>query len=143
MTVLFIFFTRTSAECRPAMTPAMGNVNRVFLRRRELKMFLEVQGKDDLLSHFYEILWELAPEMAKENKFFDLKNDSAAKDQSYTKVSEMALRVILPYFTTYVCKSGSSTLLQIKSKSQNRLDVDTDIGCALSSWSQRQDESFG
>ncbi len=36
-----------------------GNVvNRVFELRGELKLFLEMQGKDDLLSHFNEVLWE-------------------------------------------------------------------------------------
>ncbi len=34
-----------------------GNVvNRVFELRRELKMFLEMQGKDDLLTHFNTVL---------------------------------------------------------------------------------------
>ncbi|XP_042228307.1 zinc finger BED domain-containing protein 5-like [Homarus americanus] len=36
-----------------------GNVvNRVFELRGELKLFLEMKGKDDLLSHFNEVLWE-------------------------------------------------------------------------------------
>ncbi|XP_042204259.1 zinc finger BED domain-containing protein 5-like [Homarus americanus] len=39
-----------------------GNVvNRVFELRGELKLFLEVQGKDDQLSHFNEVLWEPRP----------------------------------------------------------------------------------
>ncbi len=33
-------------------------MNRVFELPRELKLFLEMQGKDDLLSHFSEVLWE-------------------------------------------------------------------------------------
>ncbi len=36
-----------------------GNiVNRVFELRGELKLFLEMQGKADSLSHFKEVLWE-------------------------------------------------------------------------------------
>ena len=36
-----------------------GNVvKRVFELRGELKLFLEMQGKDDLLSHFNKVLWE-------------------------------------------------------------------------------------
>ncbi len=36
-----------------------GNVvNRVFELRGELKLFLEMQGKDNLLSHFNMVLWE-------------------------------------------------------------------------------------
>ncbi len=33
-------------------------MNRVFQLRGELKLFLEMQGKDDLLSHFNMVLWE-------------------------------------------------------------------------------------
>ncbi|XP_042237000.1 zinc finger BED domain-containing protein 5-like [Homarus americanus] len=166
-----------------------GNVvNRVFELRGELKLFLEVQGKDDLLSHFNELqnwqrkvnagnaamfenlstvldknedhlldpslkteitqhlksleseLKKYFPEFEEEDgklvrnpfsgtldiaalpndvqdEFLDLKNDSAAKDlyeersltvfwcsmyQSYPKVSEIALRVLLPFSTTYL-----------------------------------------
>ncbi|XP_042240162.1 SCAN domain-containing protein 3-like [Homarus americanus] len=82
-----------------------------------------------------------------QDKFLDPKNDSAAKDvyeersltvfwcsmyQSYLKVSEIALRVLLSFSTTYLCESGFSTLLHIKSKSRNRLDVDPNMRCALS-----------
>ncbi|XP_042206986.1 zinc finger BED domain-containing protein 5-like [Homarus americanus] len=240
-----------------------GNVvNRVFELQGELKLFLEVQGKDDLLSHFSEVLWEprlaylayifeqlnrlnlklqgkdrnvfhltdclrtflaklqnwqmkvsagnvamfenlstvldeiedhlldpslkteitqhlksLESELKKyfsefeeedgklvrnhfsgtldiatisndvQDEFLDLKNDSAAKDlyeersltvfwcsmyQSYQKVSAIALRVLLPFSTTYLCESGFSTLLHIKNKSRNQLDVDPDMRCVLS-----------
>ncbi|XP_042203807.1 zinc finger BED domain-containing protein 5-like [Homarus americanus] len=82
-----------------------------------------------------------------QDEFLDLKNDSVAKDlyeersltvfwrsmyQSYLKVSEIALRVLLPFSTTYLCECGFSTLLHIKSKSRNRLGVDPDMRCALS-----------
>ncbi|XP_064122417.1 protein FAM200A-like [Macrobrachium nipponense] len=82
-----------------------------------------------------------------QDEFLDLKHDSAAKDlyedkflnvfwcsmhQSYPKVSETALRLLLPFSTTYLYESGLSTLLQIKNQSRNRLDVDPDISCALS-----------
>ena len=79
-----------------------------------------------------------------QDEFLDLKHDSAAKDifeerslhvlwcsmhLSYPKVSEIALR-LLPFSTTYLCESGFSTLLQIKNKTRNRLDVDPDMRCA-------------
>ena len=79
-----------------------------------------------------------------QDKFLDLKHDSAVKDLfeerslhvfwcsmhlSYPKVSEIALR-LLPFSTTYLCESGFSTLLQIKNKTRNRLDVDPDMRCA-------------
>lgn len=52
--------------------------------------------------------------------------------QSHPKVSEAALRLLLPFSTTLWCESSFSTLLQIKNKSRNRLDVDPDMRCALS-----------
>ena len=71
---------------------------------------------------------------AVQDEFIDLKSDSEAKDMyeerslsefwckryhSYPKVSEIALWLLLPFSTTYLCETGFSTLLQIKSKSQN------------------------
>ncbi len=82
-----------------------------------------------------------------QDEFLDLKHDSAAKDlyeekslnvfccsmhQSYPKVSEIPLRLLMPFSATYSCESGFSTLLQIKNKSRNRLDVDPDTRCVLS-----------
>ncbi len=82
-----------------------------------------------------------------QDEFLDLRNDSATKDlyedkslnvfwcsmnQSYQKVSAIALRLLLLFTTTYLCESGFSTLLQIKNKSRSQLDVDPDVRCALS-----------
>ncbi len=82
-----------------------------------------------------------------QDEFLDLKHDSSVKDlyeekslnvfwcsmhQSYPKVSEIALRLLLPFSTTYLCEFGFSTLQQIKNKSRNRLDADPDMRCALS-----------
>ncbi|XP_042220630.1 protein FAM200B-like [Homarus americanus] len=45
--------------CSKARWLSTGNVvNRVFELREELKLFLEMNRKDDLLSHFNEVLWE-------------------------------------------------------------------------------------
>ncbi|XP_042222788.1 protein FAM200A-like [Homarus americanus] len=45
--------------CQRMRWLSRGNaVNRVFELRGELKSFLEVHGKDDLLSHFNKVLWE-------------------------------------------------------------------------------------
>jgi zinc finger BED domain-containing protein 5/7/8/9 len=82
----------------------------------------------------------------------ELKTDSSAKDifdeksltefwplmiNSYPKVTEKALRALIPFVSTYLCESGFSTLLQIKSKQRNRLDVENDMRCALSKISPR------
>ncbi|XP_064080658.1 zinc finger BED domain-containing protein 5-like [Macrobrachium nipponense] len=82
-----------------------------------------------------------------QEEFPDLKHDSAAKDlseekflnvfkcsmhQSYPKVSEIALRLLLSFSTPCLCESGFSAPLQIKNQSRNRLDVDPDMRCVLS-----------
>ena len=50
----------------------------------------------------------------------------------YLKTTEKALCILIPYMSTYLCEEGSSTLLQIKTKQRNRLDVEDDLRCALS-----------
>ncbi len=82
-----------------------------------------------------------------QDEFLDLKHKAAAKylyeekslnvfwcsmHQSYPKVSEIALRLLLPFSTTYLCESGFSTLLQIKNTSRNWLDVGPEMRCTLS-----------
>jgi len=37
-----------------------------------------------------------------------------------------------PFLSTCLCESGFSSLVQIKSKQTNRLDVEDDLHCALS-----------
>ena len=82
-----------------------------------------------------------------QDEFLELKADSCARDLfneksitefwplmcgSYPKVAKKAIQDILPFVSTYLCKSGFSTLLQMKTKQRNRLDVENDMRCALS-----------
>ena len=82
-----------------------------------------------------------------QEQFIELKNDSTAFDiyhekslsqfwydtsESYLQISKLAFRTLLPFPTTYLCKSGFSTLLQIKTKEQNRMKVEHDMRLALS-----------
>ena len=50
---------------------------------------------------------------------------------SYPNVALLLLRVLVPFASTYLCESGFSTLLQIKTKERNRLDVQNDMRLAL------------
>ena len=50
---------------------------------------------------------------------------------SYPNVALLSLRVLVPFASTYLCESGFSTLLQIKTKARNRLDVQDDMRLAL------------
>ncbi|XP_076339961.1 zinc finger BED domain-containing protein 5-like [Tachypleus tridentatus] len=81
-----------------------------------------------------------------QDEFLDIRNDSSARDlfkvksvtqfwcamyQSYSKVSMIALRVLVPFASTYLCEAGFSTLVNIKTKNRNRLGVGDDMRLAL------------
>ncbi|XP_076029345.1 SCAN domain-containing protein 3-like [Oratosquilla oratoria] len=55
----------------------------------------------------------------------------------YPKVGEEALRVILPFSSTYLCEAGFSALVILKTKQRSRLDVGNDLRCALSSFNRK------
>jgi len=57
--------------------------------------------------------------------------------QSYPVLSEIALRLILPFPTTYLCETGFSSLLLIKSKYRSRLVAEDDLRCALAKTAPR------
>ena len=57
--------------------------------------------------------------------------------QSYPVLSEIALRLILPFPTTYLCETGFSSLLVIKSKYRSRLVAENDLCCALAKTAPR------
>ena len=66
-------------------------------------------------------------------------NDSSARDlfkvkcvpQSYTKVSMIVLRVLVPFASPYLCEAGFSTLVNINTKNRNRVNVGDDMRLAL------------
>uniref|UniRef100_A0A8D9EPM7 SCAN domain-containing protein 3 n=1 Tax=Cacopsylla melanoneura TaxID=428564 RepID=A0A8D9EPM7_9HEMI len=49
----------------------------------------------------------------------------------YPLLSEKALRILVPFATTYRCESGFSTMVTLKTKSRNRLMIEHDMRCAL------------
>ena len=51
---------------------------------------------------------------------------------SYSKTTEKALHILIPCMSKYLREAGFSTLLQIKTKQRNRLNVEDDQRCALS-----------
>ena len=73
-----------------------------------------------------------------QDEFTELRNDSTANDllqektlmefwcdmhHSYPNVALLSLWILVPFVSTYLCESGFSTLLQIKTTARNRLDV--------------------
>ncbi|KAG6937314.1 zinc finger BED-type containing 9 [Chelydra serpentina] len=91
------------------------------------------------------------PEVLQEQAL-KMKYDSSAKDifenlslekfwlkyfPIYPKVGEEALSIILLFLSTYLCEKSFSSLVIIKTKQRNRLDVENDVCCALSSFKPR------
>ncbi|XP_049321925.1 protein FAM200B-like [Astyanax mexicanus] len=50
----------------------------------------------------------------------------------YSSLASLAIKTILPFSTTYLCESGFSTLVQLKSKQRNRLNTEHDLRVTLS-----------
>ncbi|CAF87073.1 unnamed protein product, partial [Tetraodon nigroviridis] len=51
---------------------------------------------------------------------------------SFPGLCETALAVLIPFATTWLCESGFSTLLSIKTKSRNCLNAQADVRAAIS-----------
>ena len=58
----------------------------------------------------------------------------------YQQIGKECIKVLLPFSITHLCEAGFSTLVQIKAKARNRLDVEDDMRCALSSTLTKIDE---
>ena len=89
---------------------------------------------------------EDVPEAIQE-EFIELTNDSFAKDEFYSckqeefwvkmqhcypRIAIQVLTILVPFSSSYLRECGFSALLTIKSKARNRLHVQSDIRCALS-----------
>ena len=57
--------------------------------------------------------------------------------ESFPILAKRAYDVLVPYVTTYLCESGFSALLTIKTNSRNKLNVEDDMRVALSKTSPR------
>ena len=94
----------------------------------------------------FKIEVDMLPDSLQEQAI-DLKCDSQAKAEFpnmtvedfwlsyfpvYPQVATEAARLLVQFSSTYLCESGFSTLAYIKSKYRPRLDVESDLRCALS-----------
>jgi hypothetical protein len=55
--------------------------------------------------------------------------------QEYPVLAEKAITFLMPFVTTYKCEAGFSTLVFLKNKYRNRLEVEPDLRIKLSSFS--------
>ena len=85
-------------------------------------------------------------------EFLEMKCNSNAKDDFeampfnnfwakylhiYKNVGSVAIRTLLPFSSTYLCESGFSALVSMKTKFRNKLECEADLRCALSSTKPR------
>ncbi|XP_008185177.1 zinc finger BED domain-containing protein 5-like [Acyrthosiphon pisum] len=54
--------------------------------------------------------------------------------QEYPVVAEQAITFLMPFVTTYKCEAGFSTLVFLKNKYRNQLEVEPDLGIKLTSF---------
>ena len=113
------------------------------------KYFPGINTEDALIAmarNPFKCVVETIPEDIQE-EFLQLVHDSFAKDDFqilslsdfwakmhlvYPNVSQRALKIIIPFSSTYLCESGFSRLLAIKTKARNKLEVEDDMRCSLS-----------
>ena len=95
----------------------------------------------------FKINEDILPDNLQE-KFLEMKCNGTAKNDFgvmplnefwakylniYKNVGSAALQALLPFSSTYLCESGFSTLVNLKTKCRSKLDCEADMRCALSS----------
>ena len=119
------------------------------LKEEFIKYFSDIDEKREAWKFFRNPFQCEVDEIYDETQeeFLELKFYSTAKDNFkelelealwvkyvpvYPLISNQALRVLVMFGSTYMCKATFSTLVAIKTKYGNRLKVEGDLQCALS-----------
>jgi len=89
------------------------------------------------------------------NQFIELTSDTTLKmlhprvslmkfwiqaSHKYPELSQKAVKIILPFATSYLCECGFSALVTIKTKYRSRLEVEDELRLSLSSITPRLDK---
>ena len=106
------------------------------LQKEFLLYFEDVNDRDfKFVRNPFKVDFNSIPE-AEQEEFIELINDSSAKElfaevhlisfwckmvNAYPKVSKLAIRLLLPFPSTYLCESGFSTLFHIKNQTQESI----------------------
>ena len=116
------------------------------LQKEFLSYFQDLKDRDfKIVRNPFKVNFNSIPETEQE-EFIELINDINAKElftevpvirfwckmvNTYPKVSKLAIKMLLPFPSTYLCESGFSTMFHIKTKHRNRLSVEDDMRCAI------------
>ncbi|XP_066983785.1 protein FAM200C-like [Macrobrachium rosenbergii] len=105
------------------------------IREKRLVEELQQEIKEHLIilqEEFEQYFLELinntaAKEEFQEQQQFNSSNCCVKMFSAFPKTSKFALKVLIPFSSTYLCESGFLTLLVIKSKARNRLNAEADM----------------
>lgn len=120
------------------------------LKAEFIRYFPDIDGKREAWKFIRNPFHCEAADVADEvqEQFLELKFNSTAKEDFkdldletfwvkylpvYPLISHQALRILTMFGSTYLCETAFSTLVAIKTKYRNRLNVEGDLRCALSS----------
>ncbi|XP_064078519.1 SCAN domain-containing protein 3-like [Macrobrachium nipponense] len=88
--------------------------------------------QNEIISHLHNLCQEFSryfPDLEEIVLSFEFWTQASV---SYPRVGKLGLKGLLSFAPTYLCESWFSALLQIKTKTRNRLEVEHDMRCALS-----------
>ena len=137
-------------------------INNLQSLRSEFTKYFPETTRDDLvfvrnpyLVPNSEVVNMFNGDVSTQEEFIALKNDSTAEDafkeksfpaywsamvDSYPRAASVAIRLLMPFPSTWLCEAGFSALLGIKNKARNKLIIEPDLRCALATTEPRIDE---
>ena len=94
--------------------------------------FANLDNEDD--TDLVEELIEIRSKALLKDKFnkLNLANFWYSLRESYPRVAKIAIQYLIPFATTYLCESGFSCLVDIKTKKRNKLNPQHHMRLALS-----------
>lgn len=94
-----------------------------------------LEKPESMSNEIYESLLEMSSDTSMESLFKTTPlNDFWCRiSDEYPMLGKMALNILLPFPTTYLCETGFSTYAATKTKYRNRLDAEPDMRLQLSS----------
>lgn len=93
---------------------------------------LRLRDSDSAIDDFIDFQEDPRKKADFERAGMDVKQFWCEQIAPYPNLAMRALKVLVPFTTTYLCETGFSALLNLKSKWRNRLDVSDDMRVALS-----------
>ena len=96
--------------------------------------------KNDLTVTLEDKLLELAADERLKTSYETAPSLALKKIKAeYLELSDIALKTLLPFPSTYLCETGFSTISVIKTKYRNDIDIHSPLHVALSSIETRLD----